>query len=61
MTRSLRYALARITQEYPELGRHLGSAIHTGAYCSYTPDPVVPLIWEVTRETTLQRQPPRLT
>lgn len=48
VTHSLRYALARITAGHPELGGHLGSAVRTGAYCSYSPDPVVPLTWEIT-------------
>ncbi len=47
VTRSLRYALARIAEVHPELGGHLSRAVRTGACCSYVPDPVVPLTWEV--------------
>lgn len=47
VTRSLRYALARIAQVHPELGGHLSRAVRTGACCSYVPDPVVALTWEV--------------
>ncbi|WGY00574.1 hypothetical protein QI633_18750 [Nocardioides sp. QY071] len=47
VTRSLRYALARVAQVHPELGGHLRRAVRTGTCCSYVPDPVVPLTWEV--------------
>ncbi|GAA3540106.1 hypothetical protein [Nocardioides daeguensis] len=47
VTRSLRYALARIAEVHPEIGGHLSRAVRTGACCSYAPDPVVPLTWEV--------------
>lgn len=47
VTRSLRYALARIAEVHPELGGHLSRAVRTGSCCSYVPDPVVPLTWEV--------------
>ncbi|WP_408898769.1 hypothetical protein ACJ5H2_06590 [Nocardioides sp. R1-1] len=47
VTRSLRYALARVAEVHPELGGHLDRAVRTGAHCSYVPDPVVPLRWEV--------------
>lgn len=47
VTRSLRYALARVVEVQPELGGHLSRAVRTGSCCSYVPDPVVPLAWEV--------------
>jgi hypothetical protein len=28
------------------LGRHLAATIRTGRYCSYTPDPRVPIAWQ---------------
>jgi len=49
VTRSLRYALARIAEAHPELGGHLARAVRTGSCCSYVPDPVVPLAWHVRR------------
>ena len=47
VTRSLRYALARIGDQDPELGAHLGRTIRTGLYCSYEADPVARLAWDV--------------
>lgn len=47
VTRSLRYALARISEQLPELGGHLDAAVRTGTGCSYRPDPVSPLDWRV--------------
>jgi len=35
----------RITSHGPELGRHLSLSIHTGTFCSYTPDPALKIVW----------------
>jgi len=43
----IRHALSRIEPANPELGRHLATTIRTGAFCSYKPDPRVPIIWKV--------------
>lgn len=48
VTRSLRYAIRRLAEHHPVLGEHLEQAVHTGTYCSYTPDPLAPVVWEVT-------------
>ena len=45
VTRSIRYAMTRIAERHPPLGRHLRQAINTGTYCEYKPDPRVPLQW----------------
>ncbi len=45
-TRSLRYALERISQHHPGLGEHLSRTIRTGTYCAYEPDPRVPVAWK---------------
>ncbi len=45
VTRSVRYALKRLTEHQPELGRHLGRAIRTGTYCSFEPDELSGLTW----------------
>jgi hypothetical protein len=45
-TRAIRAALANLARANPSLGRHLYSTIRTGRYCSYTPDPRVPITWE---------------
>ncbi len=46
VTRTLRYALRRLSQLHPELGEHLNQHIRTGTYCSYQPDALHPLTWD---------------
>jgi hypothetical protein len=45
-TRAIRAAMANLARADPLLGRHLAATIRTGRYCSYTPDPRVPIAWE---------------
>lgn len=45
-TRSLRYALKRITLHHPSLGEHLARTIRTGTYFAYEPDPRAPVHWK---------------
>jgi tetratricopeptide (TPR) repeat protein len=47
VTRAVRQAMARITQQHTELGEHLDRTIRTGTYCSYLPDPRVPADWDL--------------
>jgi tetratricopeptide (TPR) repeat protein len=47
VTRSIRYAAARVAEHHASLGQHLRQAISTGTYCGYTPDPRVPVRWIV--------------
>jgi hypothetical protein len=47
VTRAIRQAMARIREDHPTLGAHLDRAIRTGTYCSYLPDPRVPLVWKL--------------
>lgn len=47
VARSLRYALRRLAAHHPTLATHLEQAVRTGTYCSYTPDPLAPIEWEV--------------
>ncbi len=47
VTRSLRYALDRLAAHHPDLGAHLSRAVRTGVYCSYQPDPVAPITWDL--------------
>jgi tetratricopeptide (TPR) repeat protein len=47
VTRAIRSALARIHEHSPALGDHLERTIHTGTYCSYTPDPRAPIDWRI--------------
>ncbi len=45
VTRSLRYAMARIAEHHAALGDHLRRTVSTGTYCVYEPDPRVPTDW----------------
>ena len=45
ITRSIRYALARLRDIHPELASHLDRTINTGTYCSYTPELAAPVTW----------------
>ena len=47
VTRVIRAAMANLARANPSLGRHLSATIRTGRYCSYTPDPRVPITWEL--------------
>jgi hypothetical protein len=46
-TRAIRAAMANLAAANPSLGRHLASTVRTGRYCSYTPDPRLPIAWEL--------------
>jgi hypothetical protein len=47
VTRAIRSALANLARANPILGEHLSSTIHTGRYCSYTPDPRAAIDWDL--------------
>lgn len=47
VSKSVKDALRRIEEADPALGAHLATTIRTGTYCSYTPDPRVPIPWEL--------------
>lgn len=47
VTRAIRRAMARIRTLDPVLGEHLDRTVRTGTYCSYLPDPRVPVAWQV--------------
>jgi tetratricopeptide (TPR) repeat protein len=47
VTRAIRSAIARIQEESPALGAHLAATVRTGSFCSYTPDPRVPIHWQL--------------
>jgi pimeloyl-ACP methyl ester carboxylesterase len=46
VTKALRSAVRRLEDQHPELGRHLSLAVHTGTFCTYDPDPRVPVSWD---------------
>jgi tetratricopeptide (TPR) repeat protein len=45
-SRAIRAAIAHLAEANPALGRHLSATVRTGRYCSYTPDPRLPIAWE---------------
>ena len=45
VTNRIRDSLDRIAAEHDALGRHLANAVHTGTFCSYTPER--PTFWEL--------------
>ncbi len=45
VTKALRAALRRIAEHNPALGEHLHRSIRTGTFCTYDPDPVLPVTW----------------
>jgi non-specific serine/threonine protein kinase len=45
VTRTIAAVLKRIAAVSPTLGQHLAATISTGYFCSYTPDPRVPIVW----------------
>jgi tetratricopeptide (TPR) repeat protein len=47
VTRAIKAALVRIREHSPDLHHHLDTAIRTGTFCSYTPDPRVPISWQL--------------
>jgi hypothetical protein len=47
VTRAIRAALGRIAEHSPALGRHLEATVRTGTFCSYVPDPRLPLTWQL--------------
>jgi hypothetical protein len=52
VARSLRYALRRLGEQHADLGAHLDRTVRTGTYCSYEPDPLSPVVWELGPERT---------
>lgn len=47
VTRSIRYGLGRLGDHQPDLASHLERRILTGMYCSYRPDPLFVVAWQV--------------
>ena len=57
VTRTLRYAIARLTEHLPEVGRHLSGTVRTGTWCRYQPDPLAQVSWWREEETSAQVRP----
>ena len=47
VTRAIRSAIKRIAGYDPELGAELETAVRTGAFCAYEPDPRRPRRWRI--------------
>ena len=47
VAKALRRAIARIQASHPSLGHHLASTMRTGIFCLYSPDPRLPIDWNV--------------
>ncbi|MGB8860998.1 MAG: hypothetical protein WCC60_17195 [Ilumatobacteraceae bacterium] len=45
VTRSIRYALARLAEHHPVAAAHLEQHVRTGTYCCYEPDSIAPIGW----------------
>lgn len=45
ITKSVKDALKKIDENHRPLGEHLRTAIRTGGYCAYLPDPRMPMEW----------------
>jgi hypothetical protein len=45
VTRTIKRAIAAISDRHPTLGEHLRHTVRTGAACSYLPDPAYPRAW----------------
>ncbi len=45
VTRTVGAVLKKIAAGNPALGQHLAATVRTGTFCSYTPDPRVPIAW----------------
>jgi hypothetical protein len=46
ITRAVRSILTRVRAQNSPLADHLDATIHTGTFCSYSPDPRSPIIWQ---------------
>jgi tetratricopeptide (TPR) repeat protein len=45
VTRAISAVLKRIADQHHDLGQHLQKTVKTGNFCSYEPDPRVPIVW----------------
>ena len=45
VSRTVAAVLKKIGAGSPALGQHLGATVRTGYFCSYEPDPRVPIAW----------------
>ena len=46
VTRAIKAVIKKIAEQSPSLALYLSTTIKTGTFCSYTPDPRIPVNWE---------------
>jgi hypothetical protein len=46
VTKRLKIALRKISEQHPTLGEHLAQTIRTGTFCVYKPSPHQPVTWQ---------------
>ncbi len=47
VTKAVKSTVQKIEEHLPELGDHLKRTIHTGVFCSYRPDPLARIEWDL--------------
>jgi hypothetical protein len=47
VSRAIKAAIGRIAEQSSALGRHLEVTVRSGVFCSYTPDPLAPVRWQL--------------
>ena len=52
VNKAIRSAIRRIGEQAPHLADHLARSIDTGLFCSYRPDPIRPVDWNLTTNET---------
>lgn len=50
VTRAIKAALQKISEQQVSMGELLGRSIRTGSFCSYAPDPRIPVSWRFSME-----------
>jgi len=45
--KNVRSVVEKIRLEHPALGRHFATAVRTGNFCAYQPDPDYPISWQL--------------
>jgi hypothetical protein len=50
ITRAIGRVIEKIAVDHPTLGQHLEATVRTGTFCSYTPDPRMPVTWDIRPE-----------
>ncbi|HEY2107406.1 MAG TPA: AAA family ATPase [Candidatus Binataceae bacterium] len=58
INKSIKVTLERITQSDATLGGMLSRCIRTGTFCSYQPEPALPIAWEFTAPSIESTAPP---